>query len=269
MVILKLKKVLGFSLVSLVPLTFFTYTNVQNNHNNITQSLKPQMFSYYKNYDNNKENILRKIQKLNRNNNNFKSFFSLSKENNVGYEYKHKVLKIEQGELEILIAGFKKIVYFGGLFWQDKAAWVGVSEIKYDKKNNWSYYHNPKPENINLTTRAWISGLASPSFEINGEAKYNSGNKESFSAGLRISTKIDFNTKELVDTFEKKNTNRLVMNYQGTGWNYKIFDFGQYATGLLIDDYEYSSIATNNPLIPDKEDGYTLLPYTSEDESVF
>ncbi|WP_341420418.1 hypothetical protein [Mesomycoplasma ovipneumoniae] len=42
------------------------------------------------------------------------------------------------------------------------------------------------------------------------------------------------------------------MNYQGLTHNYKITEFGQYATGFMIDCYEYSSIRTNNPLIPDK-----------------
>ncbi|MEG3825841.1 hypothetical protein MOV3098_01170 [Mesomycoplasma ovipneumoniae] len=57
------------------------------------------------------------------------------------------------------------------------------------------------------------------------------------------------------------NANRLVIDYQGVGWNYKITEFAQYATELVIDDYEYSSIRTNNPLIPDKNTNYKTTTY--------
>ncbi|MDW2910029.1 hypothetical protein [Mesomycoplasma ovipneumoniae] len=61
------------------------------------------------------------------------------------------------------------------------------------------------------------------------------------------------------------------MNYQGVGWNYKISDFGQYATGLVIDDYEYTSIATNNPLIRDKNSNYraSIFPHYMDKKSKF
>ncbi|WP_337897424.1 hypothetical protein [Mesomycoplasma ovipneumoniae] len=57
------------------------------------------------------------------------------------------------------------------------------------------------------------------------------------------------------------NTNRLVINYQGVGWNYKITEFGQYATAFVIDDYKYSTITTNNPPIPDKNTNYKTTTY--------
>ncbi|MDW2923182.1 hypothetical protein [Mesomycoplasma ovipneumoniae] len=60
---------------------------------------------------------------------------------------------------------------------------------------------------------------------------------------------------------QKSNANKLAMNYQGTGRNYKISEFGQYATGFMIDCYEYSSIRANNPPIPDRTTNYKTTTY--------
>ncbi|WP_010321306.1 hypothetical protein [Mesomycoplasma ovipneumoniae] len=51
------------------------------------------------------------------------------------------------------------------------------------------------------------------------------------------------------------------MNYQAAGWNYKISEFGQYATGFMIDYYEYSLIKANNPLIHDRTTNYKPTTY--------
>ncbi|WP_069098760.1 hypothetical protein [Mesomycoplasma ovipneumoniae] len=58
------------------------------------------------------------------------------------------------------------------------------------------------------------------------------------------------------------NANRLVINYQGVGWNYKIIEFGQYATAFVIDDYKYSAIRINNPPITDRITNYKTATYT-------
>lgn len=176
---------------------------------------------------------------------------SLASLKGIGYEDERNILRTEQGQLEITIRGIKKVVYWGGLFWQDKAAWLGKAEIKYTKNRNFSNYYNYKADRMNLKTHAWITGLATPSFVINGKVTYAT-EKQDVNAEIGVSTRVEFNSKELVETFEKSNANRLLMNYQGVGWNYKISGFGQYATGLVIDDYEQTSISTNNPLIPYK-----------------
>lgn len=169
---------------------------------------------------------------------------SLASLSGIGYEDEHNILRTKQGQLEIRIRGIKDVVYWGGLFWQDKATWIGRTEIKYTKNSNFSNYYNYKPDRINLKTHAWISGIVTPSFVINGKVAY-AAKKQEVIAGIGASTKLEFNFYELIETFEKSNANRLIMNYQGVRWNYKISGFGQYATGLVIDDYEYTSIATN------------------------
>ncbi|ASU14496.1 hypothetical protein CIB43_00605 [Mesomycoplasma hyopneumoniae] len=271
MIISKLKKILGFTLIGFIPVTFFSYSTVHNNINLTNENSKPQLFSYY-HYKPDKAWRARKawgiLQELR-----WSKHKGLSKNTDyfnpedfnpeeLDFEENHKILITDQGELEILIRGVKQVVYWGGLFWQDKAAWIGRTEIQYTKNRNFSNYYNYNPDQINLKTHAWISGLATPSFVINGKVAYATEKRE-VTAEIGASAKFEFNSYELIETFEKRNANRLVMNYQGVGWNYKISDFGQYATGLVIDDYEYTSIATNNPLIPDKNSNYrpTIYPY--------
>lgn len=212
------------------------------------------------------------MRELYRSNHNglFRTPISLASLSGIGYEDERNFLRAEQGQLEIRIRGIKDVVYWGGLFWQDKAAWLGKAEIKYTKNRNFSNYYNYKPDRINLKTHAWISGLATPSFEINGKVAYATKKRE-VTAEIGASVKLEFNSYELVETFEKSNADRLVMNYEGTGWNYKISGFGQYATGVVIDDYEYSSISTNNPLIPDKNSNYgpAIYPHYMDNKSKF
>lgn len=245
MIISKLKKILGFTLIGLIPVTFFSYSSVHNNVNLTNENSQPQLFSYYHKEDESikAQNILDEIYRS-KHKGLSKIPASLLNIKNLKFEDKHKILTTDQGELEILIRGVKKVVYWGGLFWQDQAAWIGRTEIKYTKTRNFSNYYNSKPDRINLKTHAWISGLATPSFEINGKVAYATKKRE-VTAEIGASVKLEFNSYELVETFEKSNADRLVMNYEGTGWNYKISGFGQYATGLVIDDYEYTSIATN------------------------
>ncbi|MDW2835796.1 hypothetical protein R7U59_02870 [Mesomycoplasma ovipneumoniae] len=275
MIISKLKKILGFTFIGLIPVTFFSYSSVHNNINLTNKNSQPQSFSYY-NYYQNKAlrakkawNILKEIYRSNH-----KGQYiipsSIFNPNGIDFEENHKFRITNQGELEILIKGVKQVVYWGGLFWQDKAAWIGTTEIKYRKTSNFSNYYNSKPERIQLNAHAWISGLATPSFEINGKVAYAT-EKRQVTAEIGASAKLEFNSYELIETFEKNNADRLVINYQGTGWNYSISDFGQYATGLVIDDYEYTSISTNNPLIPDKNSNYgpTIFPHYMDEKSKF
>ncbi|ATP59782.1 hypothetical protein [Mesomycoplasma dispar] len=268
----KVKKILGFTLIGLIPVTFFSYSSVHNNINLTNEKSQPQLFSYYQ-YKQNKTNkawnILQEIYRLNHYGAS-KIPTSLFNLKDLEFEENHKILITDQGELEIHIKGLKKVVYWGGLFWQDKAAWLGRAEIKYTKNSNFSNYYNSKPDRINLKTHAWISGLATPSFEINGKVAYVTKKRE-VTAEIGASVKLEFNSYELVETFEKSNADRLVMNYEGTGWNYKISGFGQYATGVVIDDYEYSSISTNNPLIPDKNSNYgpAIYPHYMDNKSKF
>ncbi|WP_069098265.1 hypothetical protein [Mesomycoplasma ovipneumoniae] len=274
MIISKLKKILGFTFISLIPVTFFSYSSIHNNINLTKENSQPQLFSYYKP---DKAWRARKawgiLQELRWSNHKVASMTTdYFNPEELDFEESHKILITDQGELEILIKGVKQVVYWGGLFWQDKAAWLGRAEIQYTKNRNFSNYYNYnyKPDKINLKTHAWISGLATPSFVINGKVAYATKKRE-VAAEISASAKFEFNSYELIEAFEKRNANRLAMNYQGIGWNYKISDFGQYATGVVIDDYEYTSIATNNPLIPDKSKSYraTTLPYYIDNRSKF
>ncbi|MDW2906627.1 hypothetical protein R7V41_03350 [Mesomycoplasma ovipneumoniae] len=276
MIISKLKKILGFTFIGLIPVTFFSYSSVHNNINLTKENSQPQLFSYH-HYKPGKTSRARKawaiLQELRWSNHKGASITTdYFNPEELDFEESHKILKTDQGELEILIKGVKQVVYWGGLFWQDKAAWLGRAEIQYTKNRNFSNYYNYnyKPDKINLKTHAWISGLATPSFIINGKVAYAT-KKRQVAAEISASAKFEFNSYELIEAFEKRNANRLAMNYQGIGWNYKISDFGQYATGVVIDDYEYTSIATNNPLIPDKSKSYraTTLPYYMDNRSEF
>ncbi|MDW2930399.1 hypothetical protein [Mesomycoplasma ovipneumoniae] len=284
MTISKLKKILGFAFISLIPATFFSYSSVHNNINLTNEKSQPQLFSYYK-LDKvlratKAKRILDELRESNHKglskNNDYNGYFDPDDFNpeELDFEENHKIRTTDQGELEILIKGVKQVVYWGGLFWQDKAAWLGRAEIQYTKNRNFSnyynYYYNYKPDEINLKTHAWISGLATPSFVINGKVAYATKKRE-VAAEIGASAKFEFNSYELIEAFEKRNANRLVMNYQGVGWNYKISDFGQYATGLVIDDYEYTSIATNNPLIRDKNSNYgsSIFPHYMDKRSKF
>lgn len=271
MIISKLKKILGFTFIGLIPVTFFSYSSVHNNINLTKENSQPQSFSYYYIQDESTKarNILEEIYRS-KHKGLSKVPTSLLNIKNLKFEDKHKILRTDQGELEILIRGIKKVVYWGGLFWQDKASWIGKTEIKYTKTRNFSNYYNSKPDRIQLNAHAWISGLATPSFEINGKVAYATKKRE-VTAEVGGSVRLEFNSYELVETFEKSNADRLVINYQGVGWNYKISSFGQYATGVAIDDYEYTSISTNNPLIPDKITNYraTTYPYYMDNTSKF
>ncbi|MDW2861324.1 hypothetical protein [Mesomycoplasma ovipneumoniae] len=271
MFISKLKKILGFTFIGLIPVTFFSYSSVHSNINLTNEKSQPQLFSYYYKEDERfkAQTIFDEIYRS-KHNGTSKVPASLFTLKHLKFEDKHKIWRTDQGELEILIRGIKQVIYKGGLFWQDKAAWIGRTEIKYTKNSNFSNYYNSKPDKISLATHAWINGLATPSFVINGKVAYATKKREVV-AEIGGSTKLEFNSYELVETFEKRNANRLTMNYQGVGWNYKIFGFGQYATGVVIDDYEYTSIATNNPLIPDKSKSYraTTLPYYRDNRSEF
>ncbi|MDW2834695.1 hypothetical protein R7V42_01060 [Mesomycoplasma ovipneumoniae] len=274
MIISKLKKILGFTFIGLIPVTFFSYSSLHNNINLTNKNSQPQSFSYYYNFKEDErfkaQIIFDEIYNRSKHNGTSKVPASLFNLKGLKFEDKHKIWRTGQGELEILIRGIKQVVYKGGLFWQDKAAWIGTTEIKYTKTRNFSNYYNSKPDKISLATHAWIGGLATPSFIINGNVAYSTKKREVV-AEIGGSTKLEFNSYELVESFEKSNTNRLTMNYQGVGWNYKISSFGQYATGVVIDDYEYTSIATNNPLIPDKSKSYraTTLPYYEDNRSEF
>ncbi|WP_337904227.1 hypothetical protein [Mesomycoplasma ovipneumoniae] len=275
MIISKLRKILGFTFIGLIPATFFSYSSVHNNINLTNKNSQPQLFSYNHNKQDTAWRARKSwgiLQELYRSKHKGLSIIPTSSFNwtDIDFEENHKIRITNQGELEILIKGVKQVVYWGGLFWQDKAAWIGTTEIKYRKTNNFSNYYNSKPERIKLNAHAWISGLATPSFEINGKVAYATKKRE-VTAEIGASAKLEFNSYELIETFEKRKANRLVINYEGTGWNYKISDFGQYATGLVIDDYEYTSIATNNPLIPDKSKSYraTTLPYYEDNRSEF
>ncbi|WP_337904224.1 hypothetical protein [Mesomycoplasma ovipneumoniae] len=252
MIIKKLKKILGFTLVGLIPATFFSYSSVQNNINLTNQDSQPQLFSYYRGINDHfkLKDILQEIYRSNHKGLS-QTPISLASLSGLGYEDQWNFLRTEQGVVQITIRGIKKVVYWGGLFWQDKAAWLGKAEIKYTKNKNFSDYFNNKADRMNLKTHAWITGLATPSFVINGKVVYAT-EKQDVNAEIGVSTRVEFNSKELVEAFEKSNANRLLMNYQGVGWNYKISGFGQYATGLVIDDYEQTSISTNNPLVPRK-----------------
>ncbi|UVO16140.1 hypothetical protein [Mesomycoplasma ovipneumoniae] len=271
MIISKLKKILGFASIGLIPVTFFSYSSVHNNINLTNEKSKPQLFSYYYIQDESTKarNILEEIYRS-QHNGLPKTPISLLNTKDLKFEDKHKIWRTDQGKLEILIRGVKQVVYKGGLFYQDKAAWIGRTEIKYTKNSNFSNYYNSKPDKISLATHAWIGGLATPSFVINGNVAYSTKKREVV-AEIGASTKLEFNSYELVESFETSNTNRLAMNYEGVGWNYKISSFGQYASGVVIDDYEYTSIATNNPLIPDKGKSYraTTLPYYVDNTSEF
>ncbi|MDW2829767.1 hypothetical protein R7V45_00910 [Mesomycoplasma ovipneumoniae] len=280
MIISKLKKILGFTFIGLIPVTFFSYSSVHNNINLTKENSQPQSFSYYKPDKawraKKAKRILDELRWSNHKglskNNDYNRYFKPEDFNpeELDFEENHKIRITDQGELEILIKGVKQVVYWGGLFWQDKAAWLGRSEIQYTKKRNFSNYYNYNADEINLKTHSWISGLATPSFVINGNVAYATDKRE-VTAEIGASVKFEFNSYELIEAFEKRNANRLVMNYQGVGWNYKISNFGQYAAGLVIDDYEYTSIATNNPLIPDKSKSYraTTLPYYIDNRSKF
>ncbi|MHA0298136.1 hypothetical protein [Mesomycoplasma ovipneumoniae] len=286
MIISKLKKILGFAFIGLIPVTFFSYSSVHNNINLTSEKSQPQLFSYYKPDKawraTKAQRILEELRGsnhkgLSKNNdyNGYNGYFNPKEFNpeELDFEENHKIRITDQGELEILIKGVKQVVYWGGLFWQDKAAWLGRAEIQYTKNRNFSNYYynyNYKPDEINLKTHSWISGLATPSFVINGKVAYATKKRE-VAAELGASVKFEFNSYELIETFEKRNTDRLAMNYQGVGWNYKISDFGQYATGLVIDDYEYTSIATNNPLIRDKNSNYrpSIFPHYMDKKSKF
>ncbi|MDW2914528.1 hypothetical protein R7V41_03280 [Mesomycoplasma ovipneumoniae] len=102
-------------------------------------------------------------------------------------------------------------------------------------------------DKLRLSVHSVIGGLASPSFEFNGQTKYSGVFIEGATRMTNMSVSIDAHTKELVHSFEKKETDKVTIDYQGAGWNYQIFGFGQYATGYALDEGESSSISSIDP----------------------
>lgn len=157
-----------------------------------------------------------------------------------------KYLKIEQDNYagEISLLGAKSIVYFGGLFWEDKVAWASNLTVKHQKKVS-PYYITSKPKYIEATLKTWTSGLGSPSFEVGGEIKYN-GN---FRSNLGIKIGIDYGTRELFITKSVQNLPQAKITYAGTGWRYKVTSYGQYGVGAIETEDEFLVFNTENSMI--------------------
>ncbi|MDW2928965.1 hypothetical protein R7X75_00775 [Mesomycoplasma ovipneumoniae] len=166
--------------------------------------------------------------------------------------YQGKTLKTKNGELNIEIDGWKKIVYRGGWFRQDKVEWTGRSRIWFERNRYWwqNYTYNTVDQ-IELAVNSWIGGYASPSFEFNGKTKYSGIFTEGTTRLTSMSVGIDAYSKELIHALGKKEEHELYINYNAAGWNYQITGFGQYASGLALDENEFSSIKSNDSFLPD------------------
>ncbi|WP_044285820.1 hypothetical protein [Mesomycoplasma ovipneumoniae] len=238
-------KLLGLIIASfsIFALTTSTHSNfVMHDANNKIQA---QTFS--------SDNYKNKLQEFSYQNqqswNNDVSLFSV----NAKKERQHKKIRTNDGELHIKIDGLKKIVYRGGWFRQDKVEWKGEAKIWFEKK---PYYwwenstYNPV-DKLKLSVNSWIGGYASPSYEFNGETKYSGVFVEGATRMTSVSVHVDYYSKELVHSFEKKETDQVSINYHAAGWNYQVSGFGQYASGYAIHENGFSAIKSNDPFASD------------------
>lgn len=145
---------------------------------------------------------------------------------------------------EISLLGAKALVYYGGLFWEDKVSWATNLSVKHRKKQRQNY-KTSIPKKVDATLKTWTTGLGSPSFESKGEIKYN-GNFEN-SLGVKIG--IDYGTSELFLTKTVWNSPKAKVNYTGSGWRYKITSFGQYGEGAINTENELLVLNTENSAI--------------------
>lgn len=237
-------KLLGLIIASfsVFALTTSTHSNfVMHGGNNKIQA---QTFS-----SDNYKNKLQEFSYQNQQSWNDVSLFSLRPQ----WEYQHKKTYTKNGELHIKLDGWKEIVYRGGFFRQDKVRWWGTAKIWFKKK---SYHlwekstYNPI-DKLRLSVYSVIGGSFSPSFEFNGQTKYSGVFVEGATRMTNMSVRITADTKELVHSFEKKETDKVTIDYQGAGWNYRIFGFGQYATGYALDESESKSISSIDHSLPD------------------
>ncbi|WP_341491523.1 hypothetical protein [Mesomycoplasma ovipneumoniae] len=180
--------------------------------------------------------------------NNDVSLFSLRPQ----WEYQHKKTYTKNGELHIELNGWKEIVYRGGFFRQDKVKWKGRAKISFEKKSNrWEKSTYNPIDKLRLSVYSVIGGSFGPSFEFNGQTKYSGVFVEGTTRKTNMSVRITADTKELVHSFEKKETDKVTIDYHGAGWNYRIFGFGQYATGYALDERESKTISSIDPSLPD------------------
>ncbi|WP_341492206.1 hypothetical protein [Mesomycoplasma ovipneumoniae] len=237
-------KLLGLIIASfsIFALTTLTHSNfVINDGNNKIQA---QTFS--------SDNYKNKLQEFSYQNqqswNNDVSLFSLKTQR----EYQHKRKRTKNGELYIKIDGWKGIVYRGGWFRQDKVEWWGTAELRFKKKSNrWEKSTYNPIDKLRLSVHSVIGGSFSPSFEYKGQTKYSGVFIEGATRKTNMSVSIHADTKEFVHSFEKKETDKVTIDYEGAGWNYRIFGFGQYATGYALDESESKTISSIDPSLPD------------------
>ncbi|XBE78294.1 hypothetical protein VQY16_00625 [Mesomycoplasma ovipneumoniae] len=237
-------KLLGLIIASfsIFALTTSTHSNfVMQDGNNKIQA---QTFS--------SDNYKNKLQEFSYQNqqswNNDVSLFSV----NTQIENQHKRKRTNNGELRIKLDGWKKLLYRGGFFRQDKVRWKGRAKISFEKKSNrWEKSTYNPIDKLRLSVHSVIGGLASPSFEFNGQTKYSGVFIQGATRMTNMSVSIHADTKEFVHSFEKKETDQVSIDYHGAGWNYRIFGFGQYATGYALDERESKTISSIDPSLPD------------------
>ncbi|MDO6856535.1 hypothetical protein Q4502_02305 [Mesomycoplasma ovipneumoniae] len=139
------------------------------------------------------------------------------------------------------LAGYQYLSYYGGWFYQDKISWTGKARSKFRIKNRY-YYDNPK--NLKLDVTSWISGIGSPSFQVDGEIKYDG--KFSAKAGANAGVSIDSNGY-LVESITSHNHKYASIDYEFNGWKYKVTKFGSWASARAeYDEGKVVNILSNS-----------------------
>ncbi|ATP59970.1 hypothetical protein [Mesomycoplasma dispar] len=168
---------------------------------------------------------------------------------------KYVLKNLKDYDVEVSIFGLKDVVYFGGLFWQDKIAWIGEAYIQYKKKDSDTFY-KPQypilPDSITLNVHTSFSGLGSPSFQV-GAGIENSGRHKQINPKLTASVQIKNDSNSIIQTISNRRSDKIIYDYEGVGWMYKIFSSNQYVKGEVKLNHINTIDATTEIPILNKE----------------